>query len=378
MKRQICSVLVTFLALALPHGDAEAQTATLESASGPLHAEVVLSGLSEPAAIEFLPDDGALIAQRNTAELVLADFASGQSITVQGLPPIPVFGDTGLHDLELHPDYAANGWIYVSYGIGEPHRSTLVLDRIRIDGHAVRGRERLFEANAWSESESHYGGRIQFQGDYLFLSVGDRQHPEMAQERSNHVGTIVRLHHDGSVPEDNPFTDEQSGRSPPQPEIWSFGHRNPQGLFIHPETGALWSHEHGPRGGDEVNLISRGGNYGWPVTSFGFEYAGGPIGMGIVRQEGMEQPVWVYVPSIGPSDMVIYAGEAIPGWRGSFLIGAMAHTHLNRLVLREGRVVLEERLGTGVLGRVRSIALDSAGRVYLGSDSGDIWRIAPP
>jgi glucose/arabinose dehydrogenase len=253
-----------------------------------------------------------------------------------------------------------------------------VLDRVRLDGSTVNARERLFEADAWSESESHYGGRIQFRGGYLFLTVGDRQHPEESQDNSNHVGAIVRLHDDGAVPDDNPFTGDTGRGEPPHPEIWSYGHRNPQGLFIHPETGELWSHEHGPRGGDELNRIVLGGNYGWPVVSFGFEYQGGPIGMGVVSREGMETPVWVYVPSIGPSDLVIYAGEAFPAWRGSFLIGAMAYTHLNRLVLRDGQVVLEERIGSGTLGRVRAIAVDAAGLVYLGNDSGEIWRISPP
>ena len=207
--------------------------------------------------------------------------------------------------------------------------------------------------------------------------MGDRQHRDKVQDRSNHAGSIVRLHDDGRVPEDNPFIGVEDERNPPRPELWTYGHRNPQGLYVHPETGELWENEHGPRGGDELNLIKKGANYGWPEISFGFEYDGGPIGKGIVHKEGMEQPVWVYVPSIAPSDLVIYQGDAFPAWKGSFLIGSLAFVHLNRLVLRDGAVVVEERLASGPLGRIRSIAVDAGGYIYLGSDGGDIWRLRP-
>ena len=163
----------------------------------------------------------------------------------------------------------------------------------------------------------------------------------------------------------------------PRPEIWSYGHRDPQGLIVNPQSGELWLHEHGPRGGDELNLVKKGANYGWPTVSFGFEYDGGPIGMGIPWKEGTEIPSWVYVPSIAPSDMVIYDGNAFPAWKGSFLIGAMAGLHLNRLVLRDGEVVAEERLVQRLLGRIRSLAVDDEGMVYLGSDNGEVWRLRP-
>jgi glucose/arabinose dehydrogenase len=209
-------------------------------------------------------------------------------------------------------------------------------------------------------------------------ALGDRQHPPKAQD-SNHAGTVLRLNDDGSVPPDNPFVGVKAaeGQPQPRPEIWSYGHRNPMGLYRHPETGELWLHEHGPRGGDEVQMVKKGANYGWPIVSYGFQYEGGPIGMGIPWQEGMEGPAWVYVPSIAPSDLVIYRGDAFPEWRGSFLIGALAGMHLNRLVFRDGEVVAEERLAPRVLGRIRSIAVDRAGLVYLGSDNGEIWRLSP-
>jgi glucose/arabinose dehydrogenase len=345
-------------------------------------AEKVMDGLSVPAAIQFLPDGRALVAQRNPGVLTLADFVSGSRTDIEGMPEMLTVDDAGLHDVELHPDYPENGWIYIAYSEGPAFHSTLALDRIRLDGARVAERERIFTADAYSEDAYHYGGRIQFLDGFVFLTVGDRHHRDRAQDRSDHAGSIVRLNDDGSVPEGNPFAagdgdGNGDGDAPPRPEIWSYGHRNPQGFFADAETGILWEHEHGPRGGDELNRIVRGANYGWPVVSFGFEYDGGPIGKGIVYQEGLQQPLWVYVPSIAPSDLVVYRGEAFPDWRGSMLIGSLAGAHLNRLVVRDGAVVLEERLVNGKLGRIRSIAVDQDGLVYLGSDNGEVWRMRP-
>jgi len=348
-----------------------------ESEHGAFVAESVASGLSQPAAIEFLPDGRAFVLQRDLGEISLIDFGSGEQISIGNMPEMLKFDDSGLHDIELHPDYAKNGWIYISYSEGEEVHSTVVFDRLRIKDNSVSERERIFSADAFSESAYHYGGRIQFNKGYVYLTVGDRQHRDKVQDRSNHAGSIVRLHDDGRVPEDNPFVGVEDKRNPPRPELWTLGHRNQQGLFVHPETGELWANEHGPRGGDELNLITGGANYGWPEISFGLEYDGGPIGKGITRKEDMKQPVWVYVPSIAPSDLVIYQGAAFPAWKGSFLIGSLAFAHLNRLVLRDGAVVVEERLASGPLGRIRSIAVDAGGYIYLGSDGGDIWRLRP-
>jgi glucose/arabinose dehydrogenase len=217
-----------------------------------------------------------------------------------------------------------------------------------------------------------------FVDGFLFVALGDREHPPMAQDMSNHAGAVLRLRDDGTVPHDNPFVNVAEDVQPrPRPEIWSYGHRDPMGLYRHPKTNELWLHEHGPRGGDEVQLVKRGANYGWPIVSYGLQYDGGPIGMGIPWKEGMEIPAWVYVPSIAPSDLVIYTGNAFPAWQGNFLIGAMAGLHLNRLVFRDGEVVAEERLVQRLLGRIRSIAVDQAGLVYLGSDNGEVWQLQP-
>lgn len=348
------------------------------SLHGNFVAERVLADISQPAAIQFLPDGRALVAQRDRGLITLADFDTGGSTDVQGLPRLVVYGDAGVHDIELHPDYAKNGWIYISYTEGEEVHSTAVLDRFRLDGSRAIDVERLFKADAWSEDAYHLAARIAFVDGYVYVALGDRQHPPRAQDNSNHAGTVVRLHDDGRVPEDNPFVGvEEEGKPKPRPEIWSYGHRDPMGLDRHPETNELWSHEHGPRGGDEVQVVREGANYGWPIVSYGLQYDGGPIGMGIPWQEGMEIPSWVYVPSIAPSDLVIYQGAAFPAWRGSFLIGAMAGMHLNRLVFRDGEVVAEERLAQRLLGRIRSIGVDGEGLVYLGSDNGEVWRLRP-
>lgn len=371
------TVICLLLSASAPVAIAQDQSHRFTGAAGAYVAEQVLDGLQVPSAIEFVGDNRALVLQRSNGVMLLADFRTGLSEPVTGLPDMYVAGDGGLHDLERHPEYEENGWIYLAYSVGEDFRSSLALGRFRLDGARMTDGQQLFIADAWSESTWHYGGRIQFQDGYLFLTVGDRDHPAMSQQLHNHAGTLVRLHDDGRVPADNPFVGEEGRGQPPRPEIWSYGHRHAQGLYADPESGTLWSHEHGPRGGDELNRIARGANYGWPVISYGFEYSGGPIGMGIVQQEGMEQPLWVYVPSIAPSDLVVYRGAAFPDWQGSLLIGAMALTHLNRLVIENGTVVLEERLASNVLGRIRSIAVDSEGLVYLGSDSGQIWRLRP-
>ena len=377
-------LLVAAVAQATEPG-ASAARHVFSSMHGSFVAERVLDGISQPVAIEFLPDGRALVLQRDKGLVTLADFKTGKKTDVQGLPKMVVFSDAGVHDVELHPEYASNGWIYITYSEGQEIHSTVVLDRFRLKDGRAQDVERLFTADAYSEGPYHFAARIQFVDGFVYVAIGDRQHPSMAQDNSNHAGAIVRLNADGSVPSDNPFveaeenpeSDDGEPREVVRPEIWSYGHRDPQGLYVHPGTNELWSHEHGPRGGDELNLIEKGANYGWPLASYGFEYDGGPIGMGIPWKEGTEMARWVYVPSIAPSDLVYYRGKAFPAWQDSFLVGAMAGLHLNRLALRDGEVVAEERLAQRLLGRIRSIAVDAAGLIYLGSDNGEIWRLSP-
>lgn len=341
----------------------------------------VASGLKQPVALQFLPDGRALLVQRQSAQLALLEKSGALHFVDYGQAESesPANGailtgeDAGLLDIALHPHYAQTGWIYLSYSSGERERSTTAIDRFRLRGDRVVDRTRIFTAQAYSEDRFHYGGRMVFSGDFLFVTVGDRHHQDRAQELGNHAGKILRLTDDGGVPSDNPF----AGRQDALPEIWSYGHRNPQGLVLAPAGGELWSHEHGPRHGDELNRIREGANYGWPVISYGWQYAGGPIGQGLTAQEGMEQPVWVWTPSIAPSGMIFYSGAAFPQWQGNLLLGSMAQRCLDRLVLRDGRVVLEERLMNPQAGRVRLVTLGPGGFVYLGNDDGKLMRLAP-
>ncbi len=350
--------------------------------------EVVATGLKQPSAMVFLPDGRALLVERQKG-VDLLDVKSGTVTPLEGGPealigneigvhdanrPAALTGeDAGYHDIALHPDYAKNGWIYLSYSEGPRERSTTVVDRYHLRENKLVDRQRIFTADAYSEDRFHYGGRMAFLGGYLFLTVGERHHQDRAQELSNHAGKILRLREDGTVPPDNHFVGTKDAR----PEIWSYGHRNPQGLVVHPETGELWENEHGPLGGDELNIIRRGANYGWPVISYGWQYSGGPIGKGITAQEGMEQPLWVWTPAIAPSGMIVYTGTKFPQWRGSLFIGAMAGHHLNRLVVQDGRVVVEERLMNRQAGRVRLVAQSPDGFIYIGKDDGQLWRLRP-
>lgn len=350
--------------------------------------EVVASGLKQPSALVFLPDGRGLLVERQRG-VDLLDVKSGALTPLEGglealigaengvhdanRPAALTGEDAGFHDIALHPDYSKNGWIYLSYSAGPRERSTTVVDRFRLRDNKVVDRERIFTADAYSEDRFHYGGRMVFLDGYLFLTVGERHHQDRAQQLDNDCGKILRLRDDGSIPPDNPFV----GTKDAKPEIWSYGHRNPQGLVVHPETRELWSNEHGPLGGDELNLIRRGANYGWPVISYGWQYSGGPIGMGITAHEGMEQPVWVWTPAISPSGMIVYTGTTFAPWRGSMFVGSMGQHHLNRLVLNDGHVIVEERLLYGAVGRVRLVAQSSDGLIYIGTDDGQLLRLRP-
>jgi len=382
LRLAACVCLTTLLV-----GIATAQQA-FDSERVRFQTEVVATGLKQPVAMVFLPDGRALLVEREKG-IDLLDVKSGALTPLEGGPEVLIGVDSGVHDanrpatltgedagfldVALHPDYAKNGWIYLSYSAGPRERSTTVVDRFRLRGNKVVDRQRIFTADAYSEDRFHYGGRMVFLDGYLFLTVGDRHHGDRAQELDTHAGKVLRLRDDGSAPPDNPFV----GTKDAKPEIWSYGHRNPQGLVVHPETHELWSHEHGPRHGDELNIIKRGANYGWPVISYGWQYDGGAIGMGITAKEGMEQPLWVWTPAIAPSGMIFYTGDRFPAWRGSIFLGAMSQRHLNRLVVRDGRIVVEERLMNRQAGRVRLVAQSSDGFIFIGNDDGQLLRLRP-
>jgi glucose/arabinose dehydrogenase len=381
----LAATCLCIAALFLQHGVAQQ---VFDSERVRFQTEIVATGLKQPSAMIFLPDGRALLVERQKG-LDIFDPKSGTLTPIEGGPDALIGTDTGVHDanrpatltgedagfhdLVLHPDYATNGWIYLSFSDGPRERSTTAVDRFRLRNHQIIDRQRIFTADAYSEDRFHYGGRMVFIDGYLYLTVGDRHHQDRAQELTTHAGKILRLRDDGSAPSDNPFV----GKKDAKPEIWTYGHRNPQGLVVRHDTGELWEHEHGPLGGDELNLIHRGANYGWPVTSYGWQYAGGPIGKGILSQEGMEPAIWVWTPGIAPSGMIFYMGDKFPQWRGNLFLGAMAGRNLTRLVIQEGRVVVEERLLNRQSGRVRLVSQSPDGFLYIGNDDGQLLRLRP-
>ena len=350
-----------------------AATDVQHSAVEDFRVELVATGLQHPWDMVFLDPRQALVSDRRAGMIYRLTLDSGTVTPLSGVPQNVHVEDAGMQGLALHPQFARNGWVYMAYSAGEPERSTTAVDRARLTGDGFVDVERIFTADAWSEDRFHYGARILFHDGHLFLTIGDRHHEARAQDLRNHTGTILRLNDDGSVPDDNPFVGQDRAR----PEIWSYGHRNPQGMAVDSVSGTLWINEHGPRGGDELNRVQPGANYGWPVVSWGFEYDGGPIGKGIVAQEGTVQPVWVWSPSIAPSGLLVYTGDRFPDWNGSLFTGSMARLHLNRLVLADGQVVLEERLLPVTAGRVRFVVQGPDGLIYFGNDNGEIRRLVP-
>ena len=351
------------------------ESALIESEVVTFRIQQIAEGLQVPWAIAFLPDTRALVSEREAGRISVVDFATGEVAVPAGGPDdVFIKDNAGMLDVILHPGFAANNWVYYCYTAGDARLNTMVVERARFDGTNLMNRERLFEAFPWYHNSIVYGCRLAFRDQYLFVTMGDRWDlRHLAQSPGTHLGKVMRMHHDGSPPHDNPFI----GIPGALPEVWSLGNRNAQGLVIHPETGDLWEHEHGPKGGDEVNIIEAGRNYGWPVVSYGTEYSGEPVGEGLTESQGMEQPVHKYVPSIAPSDMFFYTGFAFPEWRGNLFLGALALTHLNRLVIEGREVRHEERLLENQGWRVRFVKQGPDDLVYLGTDDGNIFRLVP-
>ena len=344
----------------------------------------VVDGLIQPWSIAFLPGGDALITERPGRLRILRQ---GKLLpqAVEGIPKVFHSGQGGLLEVMPHPNFASNRLLYISYskpGATDSDSRTALI-RGRFENDRLTQVQEIFDAV--SKGRGHYSGKIAFdKNGYLFLSLGDRQVPpegnleaHPAQDLSNHHGKIVRLHDDGRVPADNPFV----SRAGAKPEIWSYGHRNVQGLAIHPETGDLWADEHGPQGGDELNLIQPGKNYGWPVIGYGVNYNTGLAIHSGTHRQGMEQPVRVWVPSIGISALMIYTGDRFPQWRGNLFIGGMAGQQLSRLTLNGQRVINEETL-VQQRGRIRDIRQGPDGHIYLVTDDRDgkatpILRVEP-
>ena len=335
----------------------------------------VADGLEHPWGIAFLPDDEILVTERPGRLRVIR---SGEldPEPVGGVPEVHARSQGGLMDVELHPDFESNRLVYLSYSreVGGGQTTTAVV-RGHFDGSNLTGVEDVFEADAAASPGRHYGSRINFDWDgYMYVSVGDRGQMNRAQDLSDHAGTTIRLHDDGRVPDDNPFVDDPDAL----PEIYTYGNRNAQGMAIHPGTGQVWQNEHGPQGGDELNLMEAGLNYGWPEITHGIDYDGSQITPDTARP-GMEQPVVHWTPSIAVSGMDFYAGDQFPAWHGDVFVGALRQQHIRRLEMDGDEVTNQQTLLSDLGVRFREIATGPDGYLYLLTDEspGQVLRLEP-
>jgi glucose/arabinose dehydrogenase len=355
-------------------GAAGAQAVTTEEHS--FRVVTVAGGLDHPWSLAFLPDGRMLVTERPGRLRVVGQDGRLATEPVEGVPQVAAVGQGGLLDVALHPKFAENGWVYLSYAARDGTGVGTEVVRGRLAGGRLVDLQPIFRMQPKSGGGRHFGSRLVFdRAGYLFVTLGDRGEQDRAQRLDDHAGKIVRLHDDGRVPPDNPFV-KQTGA---KPEIYSLGNRNVQGAALHPRTGALWAHEHGPQGGDEVNVIRAGINYGWPVITYGVNYGiGTRIGEGTAKP-GMAQPVLRWVPSIAPSGMAFYEGDRFPRWKGDLFVGALRDRMLVRLRLDGDKVVKEERMLQGALGRIRDVRAGPDGLIYLLTDEsgGRLLRLEP-
>jgi glucose/arabinose dehydrogenase len=358
-----------------PKGPAP-RSPTPESTKGIVRAETVAKGLEHPWGLAFLPDGRMLVTERpGRLRIVTSDGRVSKPLS--GVPQVHAQGQGGLLDVALDPRFSENRLVYLSYAEpGEGGNAGTAVARGRLGDSGLEDVQVIYRQQPKVNGGGHYGSRLIFRRDgTLLVTQGDRMnHRERAQNLSEGIGKIVRINPDGSIPKDNPFV----GRSGARPEIWSYGHRNIQAAALHPETGQLWTVEHGARGGDELNRPEAGKNYGWPIITYGVDYSGASIGEGAVKP-GLEQPVYYWDPVIAPSGMIFYSGDALPGWNGSVFVGSMQPGALVRLTLTDGRVAGEERY-LGDLGeRIRDVQQGPDGFLYLltDSDNGRVLRVRP-
>jgi aldose sugar dehydrogenase len=334
----------------------------------------VIGGLENPWGLAFLPDGRMLVTERPGRMSIVHN---GEATPVGAMPEIVDRGQGGLLDVRLHPNYDANGWIYFTYSAPGPGGAGTALARARLESNALADLEVLYSMEPKTDARQHFGSRISFLNDgTLLFTVGDRGDGPRAQDLMDPAGSTIRLNDDGTIPADNPFI----GRDDALPELYTVGNRNSQGMDVHPETGAVWQSEHGPRGGDELNLIEPGRNYGWPEASFGRDYrTGEQIGVPHDRAPQFVLPVEHWTPALAPSGTAFYTGDAIPGWRGHLFIGSLVREQLIRVVLDGNAVMHQEVLLDDQIGRIRHVTQGPDGFLYLLNDERDagIYRLEP-
>lgn len=336
--------------------------------------EQVTEGLGITWGMAFLSPRQIIFTQRS-GQIGLYSLVTDKQTLLAGVPEVHASGQGGMLDVALPPGYKPGGWIYFTYSKPVEGEGATTLARARLKDSRLIDWQDLRVTKSTTDTDYHYGSRIAFDGQgHVFFGIGDRGVRPNSQNLHNHAGAVLRLTLDGAIPKDNPFADSPGAL----PEIWSYGHRNPQGLVFDRKLNRLWEMEHGPRGGDELNLVEKGKNYGWPVISYGKEYWG-PVAVGEgTAKPGMEQPVKVYIPSIAPGSLMLYTGKAFPQWQGNLFAGALKLRHLNRVALdANGNEAKEERLLGALKERIRSLAQSPEGWIYLATDSGRLLRLQP-
>ena len=354
-------------------------TRSFESEKQNFEVEIQADGLVRPWGMAFLPNGDILITERG-GQLRRGREGRLEPKPISGLPDIQAVGQGGLLGIALHPDFATTRWVYLSYSAGKNGRISTEVMRGRLRGDRLEDVETIFRAAPKTEGGRHFGSRLLFdRAGLLYISLGDRGFSpslcdqQQAQQLENHLGSLIRLNDDGSVPADNPFVAQKGVR----PEIYTWGNRNMQGMALNPRTGRVWTHEHGPQGGDEINIMQAGVNYGWPVITYGVNYGSGTKICEGTAKAGMQQPIYSWVPSIAPSGMTFYDGDKLPGWRGDLFVGSLKFGLLVRLEIDGDRVIVEERLLKGEYGRIRDVVQGPRGYLYLltDSDNGALLRL---
>jgi glucose/arabinose dehydrogenase len=336
----------------------------------------IAKGLDHPWSMAFLPDGSMLVTER-VGRLRLIKGGSLVAQPIAGVPAVHTGSQAGLFDIVLHPNFAQNSIVYLTYAAGTKAANGTQVARARFDGSTLQDLQVIFKAMPLKNTDNHYGGRMAFLPDGTFLlTIGEGfEYREKAQDLTSDLGKIVRLNEDGSVPRDNPFV----GRASIRPEIYSWGHRNPQGLIFDPSSGRIYETEHGPRGGDELNIIVAGRNYGWPVITYGMDYSGAYVSP-YTQRPGLEQPVIYWTPSIAPSGLAMYRGDKFPAWNGDLFVGALAFKHLRRVHLDEhGDVVGQEQFLNDLNWRIRDVRAAPDGYLYVCTDEADgrVLRLEP-
>jgi aldose sugar dehydrogenase len=334
--------------------------------------EEVVGGIDIPWGMEFLPDGSMLVTEISGKIFHVKD---GMKKELLEVPKVYHRGQGGMLDIKLHPEYSKNGWIYFCYSSpdGDGNGGNTAVMRARLMDNTLTDKELLYKGSPNTTRPFHFGSRIVFDNDgYLYFAIGDRgDHFVNPQDITKDGGKIYRLHDDGRIPEDNPFVQEKEAKK----AIWTYGHRNPQGMVKHPETGEIWTHEHGPQGGDEINILTKGKNYGWPVISYGINYDGSIL-TDKTEMPGMEQPLYYWVPSIAPSGMAFVASDIYPEWKHNLLVGSLRFQYLERLVIENNKVTKREKILENI-GRLRNVKMGPDGYIYVGVEGKGILKIVP-